>query len=329
MALQYSMRQDRPINVQQHYNVPNLQPVSIASYNYPYQSSPDVGKPVQVNQSLQWSSPQQLQAPPRYQIGVTQPRMEPTKPPKAPEKPLMPYMRYSSKMFEKVKEQHPDLKLWEIGKMIGAMWRNLDDKQKQEYFDDYEKDKRQYNESVKAYQQSPEYQAWVISKARNNAPPIPNPNPNQNPKPQVVRSAQDQQIYDKAMQHAAPSAPLPEPPISMQIIEDESEENELTEQHIAAARFYRNNILMNEIFSDTAAREPSSGATDDRVKILRDRQESLKQMQKKQEKELQELQEKFEQKKRKYVENDEKFRNKLKELRSKKEETHAALKKAS
>ncbi|CAH8458526.1 unnamed protein product [Heterobilharzia americana] len=185
------------------------------------------------------------------------------KPPKPPEKPLMPYMRYSRKVWEQVKNSNPHLKLWEVGKIIGQMWRELPDDEKILYMEEYDAEKTQYAELLRQYHSSPAYQAWLVAKERA----------------EKSLEEQDQERRQTILRSRDRGNELPQGDLrESYILEDNEEdtEDQYTAKHVAAARFQRNHRLMQEVLSDARLPDPGQLITQSRLNTLRLQVEQLK-----------------------------------------------------
>ncbi|XP_050548631.1 uncharacterized protein LOC126910264 isoform X2 [Daktulosphaira vitifoliae] len=216
------------------------------------------------------------------------------KPPKPPEKPLMPYMRYSRKVWDQVKASNPDLKLWEIGKIIGQMWRDLPDENKQEYIDDYESEKITYEKAMKLYHNSPAYLAYLQAKNKGKLSQVEDREPHERSSTSSKQAAADRRI-------------------EIQPAEDEDDQDDgFSVKHVAYSRYLRNHRLINEIFSDSVVPDVRSVVTTARMQVLKRQVQSLTMHQKKLEAELQQIEEKFETKKRKFIECSDVFQQELK-----------------
>ncbi|VVC30340.1 Hypothetical protein CINCED_3A001595 [Cinara cedri] len=216
------------------------------------------------------------------------------KPPKPPEKPLMPYMRYSRKVWDQVKASNPDLKLWEIGKIIGQMWRDLPEDNKQEYIDDYDSEKLNYEKAMKLYHTSPAYLAYLQAKNKGKLNQVEDREPHERSTGGGKQAAADRRI-------------------EIQPAEDEEDQDDgFSVKHVAYARYIRNHRLINEIFSDSVVPDVRSVVTTARMQVLKRQVQSLTMHQKKLEAELQQIEEKFDTKKRKFIECSDAFQQELK-----------------
>ncbi|KAJ8883249.1 hypothetical protein PR048_015091 [Dryococelus australis] len=215
------------------------------------------------------------------------------KPPKAPEKPLIPYMRYSRKVWDQIKAQNPELKLWEIGKIIGQMWRDLPELEKTDFIEEYEAEKIEYEKKLKTYHNSPAYVAYVAAKNR------------------AQQAAEEQETHDRT--GSGSSKQPADRRIDIQPAEDEDDQDDgYSTKHVAYARYLRNHRLINEIFSDMVVPDVRSVVTTARMQVLKRQVQSLTMHQKKLEAELQQIEEKFETKKKKFIESSEQFQVELK-----------------
>ncbi|KAM6042416.1 SWI/SNF-related matrix-associated actin-dependent regulator of chromatin subfamily E member 1 isoform 3-T3 [Chlamydotis macqueenii] len=151
--------------------------------------------------------------------------------------------------------------------------------------------KIEYNESMKAYHNSPAYLAYINAKSRAEAA-------------LEEESRQRQSRMEKG-----------EPYMSIQPAEDPDDYDDgFSMKHTATARFQRNHRLISEILSESVVPDVRSVVTTARMQVLKRQVQSLMVHQRKLEAELLQIEERHQEKKRKFLESTDSFNNELKRL---------------
>jgi len=92
------------------------------------------------------------------------------KDPLSPKKGLSSYMCYFKENREKIKSQNPDAEFGDIGRLIGAAWKSLDEDQKAVYEALSKKDKKRYENDMAKYEAGEELEAPKPKTAKKTAP---------------------------------------------------------------------------------------------------------------------------------------------------------------
>ncbi|EPQ55738.1 HMG-box [Gloeophyllum trabeum ATCC 11539] len=78
-------------------------------------------------------------------------RAKAKKDPNAPKRALSAYMFFSQDWRERIKAENPDAGFGEVGKLLGAKWKEMDDSEKKPYIEQAAKDKERAEQEKAAY----------------------------------------------------------------------------------------------------------------------------------------------------------------------------------
>ncbi|XP_076056617.1 SWI/SNF-related matrix-associated actin-dependent regulator of chromatin subfamily E member 1-like [Oratosquilla oratoria] len=202
------------------------------------------------------------------------------KPPKAPARPLAPFLRFCRKVRDQVKADHPDLKLVEIGKIIGMMWRNLPQAERRKFTEEYESEKVEYEEAMKTYYESPAYRAYSIA----------------------MSEASETSVAATGEETHGASALAPSANVDIQPAEDNQDHGDENVSHASRGQNSRNNILLDEVFADAVLSDIRSMDAKQQLSLLKRQMQCLAKHQKMLEADFTKVKEKLETKKMKLAE---------------------------
>ncbi|KAF1761366.1 hypothetical protein GCK72_009622 [Caenorhabditis remanei] len=207
--------------------------------------------------------------------------------PKVPDRPLQPYMRYSRKMWPKVRAENPDAQLWDIGKIVGKMWLETTDAERSIFQHEYELEKADYDKQMKNFQGNG-MSNFMMSKSR----------------------AKNNEKMSRNRMDAGG--------VVIQPVDEDDGGNEMSTRRLAGVRYERNNRLVSDLFSPSIVTDTRTVVPHHRMDMLKRQAASLGTHQSKLEEELTKLERAHDNRKRAIEKGSDDFQEQLKKVVSEK-----------
>uniref|UniRef100_A0AC35TRZ9 HMG box domain-containing protein n=1 Tax=Rhabditophanes sp. KR3021 TaxID=114890 RepID=A0AC35TRZ9_9BILA len=177
------------------------------------------------------------------------------RPPKAIEKPIAPELRYKKKNLQRVKHENPNLPIWDLGEILGTQWENAPDAEKMAYFQEWEKDKHDYEKQLKSYYSSSSFQQYNSLRQKSRL----------QFERSLMPSGGNSRKFDAAVNGG----------VIVQPIEEENS-RELNKKKIASIRYSRNQMLMAELFTPNCMADFRQLVTKNRFELFKKQEQGLK-----------------------------------------------------
>ncbi|GMS89224.1 hypothetical protein PENTCL1PPCAC_11399 [Pristionchus entomophagus] len=221
--------------------------------------------------------PQQPLRPPGTQSGP--------EPKKAPEVPVSPYIRYCRKQWHNVRNDNPDLQMWEISRVVKEKWEGLNEDEKSPFHHEFEIEMVEYEKIVKNM---------------NGGSAVHN----------AIKASLQNRVKGSGKKGEVGTTSL----VSTTTNEEEQPPSELTARRMHALRFDRNHRLISDLFNASTVVDSRLVVPQKRVDLLQKQAFNLNIHKTKLEDELAKMSSEFEERKRSFQKSTEEFNEKLKKV---------------